>query len=58
MERKRNRPEKYNRNLVRESVKAMEKIAQVCIPPFCRQTAAALSSCLIEQALTFMALWH
>jgi hypothetical protein len=31
MERRRNRPEKYNREVVQQTVKAMEKIAEVQI---------------------------
>ncbi len=33
MERQRNRPEKYNRELVQKTVKAMEKITEVCSLP-------------------------
>lgn len=33
MERRRNRPEKYNRELVQKTVKAMEKITEVPTPP-------------------------
>ena len=30
MEKRRNRPEKYNRELVHKTVKAMERISEVC----------------------------
>lgn len=35
MEKRRNRPEKYNRELVHKTVKAMERISEVRVTPVC-----------------------
>jgi hypothetical protein len=45
MERRRNRPEKYDRELVQKTVKAMEKITEVCIFSSCRYCARSSSGC-------------
>ena len=47
MERRRNRPEKYNREVVQKTVKAMEKIAEVLLQLF---LVPCLGSCMPYQA--------
>lgn len=53
MEKRRNRPEKYNRELVHKTVKAMERISEVCLLPAVPLThsAAMTATCAADLSI-------
>ncbi len=64
MERQRNKPLKYNRELVHKSVKAMQKVEEVCKLHgqinFCYKTTTVSSTfdmCYLQIHLSLLTLW-